>query len=121
MKKISYLLLASMATVCLYSCANNNADGQNNVQQKTDQRIVSLNGAVTEIISALGHEQELVGRDVTSTYPESMVQSAQDLGHVRSLTIEPIVALNPTLILASDKDINPDLLGKIKDNFLKPK
>ena len=119
MKKISYLLLASMATVFLYSCDNNNADGQNNVQQKTDQRIVSLNGAVTEIISALGHEKQLVGRDVTSTYPESMVQSAQDLGHVRSLTIEPIVALNPTLILASDKDINPDLLGKIKESGIK--
>ncbi len=35
------------------------------------------------------------------------------------MTIEPIMAVNPTLILASDKDINPELLGKIKSSGIK--
>ncbi len=78
------------------------------------QRIVSLSGGVTEIVAALGHDKEIVGTDVTSTYPETLKSTAQDLGHVRSMTIEPIMKLNPTLILASDKDINSDLLEKIK-------
>jgi iron complex transport system substrate-binding protein len=35
------------------------------------------------------------------------------------MTIEPIMAVNPTLILASDKDINPELMGKIKSSGIK--
>ncbi|SHK61435.1 heme/hemin ABC transporter substrate-binding protein [Epilithonimonas mollis] len=85
----------------------------------SNQRIVSVSGGVTEIVAALGHEKEIVGTDVTSTYPETLEKSAENLGHVRSMTIEPIMALNPTLILASDKDINPDLLAKIKNSGIK--
>jgi iron complex transport system substrate-binding protein len=35
------------------------------------------------------------------------------------MTIEPIMAVSPTLILASDKDINPELMGKIKSSGIK--
>ncbi|TDX86458.1 heme/hemin ABC transporter substrate-binding protein [Epilithonimonas xixisoli] len=80
----------------------------------SNHRIVSISGGVTEIVAALGHEKEIVGTDVTSTYPETLEATAENLGHVRSMTIEPVMALNPTLILASDKDVNPDLLEKIK-------
>lgn len=83
---------------------------------KTNNKIVSLNGGITEIISALGHEKEIVATDVTSTYPETLKTTAKDLGHVRSMTIEPIMAVSPSLILATDKDINPDLLSKIKSS-----
>jgi len=83
---------------------------------KTNNKIVSLNGGITEIISALGHEKEIVATDVTSTYPETLKTTAKDLGHVRSMTIEPIMAVSPNLILATDKDINPDLLSKIKSS-----
>src|SRR6218665_893687 len=85
----------------------------------SNQKIVSISGGVTEIVAALGHEKEIVGIDVTSTYPESLKSTAEELGHVRSMTIEPIMKLNPTLILASDKDINPDLLEKIKASKIK--
>ncbi|MGC4128874.1 MAG: ABC transporter substrate-binding protein [Bergeyella sp.] len=83
------------------------------------QKIVTLNGGITEIVSALGLEKEIVGTDVTSTYPESLKATAKDLGHVRSMTIEPVMALNPTLILASEKDLNPDLMAKIKESGIK--
>lgn len=60
--------------------------------------------------------KEIVATDVTSTYPASLKATAKDLGHMRSMTIEPIMAVSPTLILASDKDINPELMGKIKSS-----
>lgn len=85
----------------------------------SNQRIVSISGGITEIVAALGHEKEIVGIDVTSTYPESLKTTAEELGHVRSMTIEPLMALNPSLIVASDKDINPDLLAKIKASGIK--
>jgi len=123
MKKISILLTIAVYAACMYSCNNSkNADSGQIAGQTPDsaqKRIVSLNGAITEIVSALGHEQELVGRDVTSTYPEWVKDSVKNLGHVRSLTIESIVALKPTLILASDKDISPDLEQKIKASGIK--
>lgn len=80
----------------------------------TNQRIVALNGAVTEIVAALGHEKEIVGTDVTSTYPETLKGHTKDLGHVRSIATEAIMALQPTLVLATDKDLNPALLEKLK-------
>lgn len=83
------------------------------------QKIVTLNGGITEIVTALGYEKEIVGTDVTSTYPESLKATAKDLGHVRSMTIEPVMALNPTLILATEKDLNPELLKKIKESGIK--
>lgn len=109
-----YLLVIMSATA--FSCKNHDdkpADTENGTTISV-QRIVSLNGAVTEIISALGREKEIVGVDVTSTYPESVKQTAKDLGHVRSISIESILALKPTLILGTDKDISPELLEKLK-------
>lgn len=81
---------------------------------KTEHRIVSLNGALTEIVSALGHKDEIVAVDVTSTYPEGIKESAEDLGHVRSISIESIMALQPTLVLATREDISPELTEKIE-------
>lgn len=122
MKKI--ILAASLLAV-VYSCKKENQNKAENKTEiasetpKSNQKIVSLSGGITEIVSALGHENEIVGNDVTSTYPESLKSTSKDLGHVRSMTIEPIMAVNPTLILASDKDINPELLGKMKSSGIK--
>src|SRR5690606_2841863 len=82
-------------------------------------KIVSLNGAITEIVAALGYQDQIIGVDVTSTFPETIKQTAKDLGHVRSLTIESILELQPTLILASERDINAELLSKIEQSGIK--
>lgn len=121
MKKV---LLAATFALALYSCkenvSKNTTESQLRVETpKSANKIVSLSGGITEILSALGHESEIVGTDVTSTFPESLKATAKDLGHVRSMTIEPIMAINPTLIMASEKDINPDLLAKMKSSGIK--
>ncbi len=85
----------------------------------SNQKIVSLSGGITEIISALGYENEIIGTDVTSTFPQSLKEKAKDLGHVRTMTIEPIMALNPTLIFGSENDINPELMKKIQESGIK--
>lgn len=122
MKKI--ILVASIL-LAVYSCKKEEGAKKENTTEasseapKSNNKIVTLSGGVTEIISALGHEKEIVGYDVTSTYPESLKATAKDLGHVRSMTIEPIMAVSPTLVLASNKDVNPELLGKIKASGIK--
>lgn len=122
MKKI---ILAVSVVAAVYSCnKEQSAKTGNNTEvssetPKSNNKIVTLNGGITEIVAALGHEKEIVGTDVTSTYPESLKATAKDLGHVRSITIEPIMEVKPTLILASDKDINPELMGKIKSSGIR--
>lgn len=116
---------AASVLVAVYSCKKETQKPTKNTTEassetsKSSNKIVTLNGGITEIVAALGHEKEIVGTDVTSTYPESLKATAKDLGHMRSMTIEPIMAVSPTLILASDKDINPELMGKIKSSGIK--
>ncbi|MFA7445439.1 MAG: ABC transporter substrate-binding protein [Flavobacteriaceae bacterium] len=78
------------------------------------QRIISLNGAITEIVCALGHQDKLVGVDVTSTYPKDVKTKAKDLGHVRSVSVENIIALKPQLVLATQTDLSPELVNRLK-------
>lgn len=120
MKKISILALSLVLSIT--SCkkeAKVEETTTEAVKPAEAHKIVSLNGAVTEIISALGHEKEIVAVDVTSTYPESVKTTAKDLGHVRTISIESIMALQPTLILGTDKDVSPELLEKIKASGVK--
>lgn len=126
MKKITSLL-AAVFVLATVSCKNENArpaidkaTGTDSLTHNKAQKIVSLNGAVTEIVAALGHEKDIVGVDVTSTYPESVKKTAKDLGHVaHGVTVEGIMALQPTLILGTEKDMTPDLQAKLKDSGVK--
>lgn len=125
MRKIKHIVMLALVLSAAVSCKKDEKTTEDSTI-KTDsiapaktEKIVSLNGAVTEIVAALGHEKEIVGTDVTSTYPETLKATAKDLGHVRSVSIEAIMALKPTIILATDKDMSPELLEKIKKSGVK--
>ncbi len=62
-------------------------------------RLLTLGGSVTEIAVALGVEGRLVARDTTSNFPDS-IQSLPDVGYIRALSPENILALDPALIVA---------------------
>ena len=65
------------------------------------ERIVSIGGDVTEIIYALNAEQNLVGRDSTSMIPQ-VVNALPDIGYMRQLNAEGILALKPTKVIATE-------------------
>ncbi|MCD1627586.1 ABC transporter substrate-binding protein [Seohaeicola saemankumensis] len=68
--------------------------------QSGDQvRLLTLGGSVTEIVVALGAENQLVARDSTSTYPPS-VMDLPDVGYVRALSPEGVLSVAPELILS---------------------
>jgi iron complex transport system substrate-binding protein len=62
-------------------------------------KIITLGGSVTEIAVALGAEDRIIARDTTSTWPES-VQALPDVGYIRALSPENVLALDPALIVA---------------------
>lgn len=63
------------------------------------RRVVSLGGAVTEIVVALGGADRLVARDTTSTFPPE-ITALPDVGYVRALSPEGLLSVGPDLILA---------------------
>jgi iron complex transport system substrate-binding protein len=64
-------------------------------------RIVSIGGAITEILYALGFEDRLAGVDSTSLYPVAALRDKPNVGYMRQLSAEGVLGLNPSLVLAA--------------------
>lgn len=77
------------------------------------QRVVTLGGALTEIVYALDRQAALVGVDQSSTYPQAATQLPQ-VGYYRSFSVEGVAGLQPTLVLASDQAGPPEALQKLQ-------
>lgn len=63
-------------------------------------RIVSIGGAITEILYALGFEDRLAGVDATSLFPTAALRDKPNVGYMRQLSAEGVLGLNPSLVLA---------------------
>ena len=83
------------------------------VQAEDAARVITLGGSVTEIAVALGAGDRLVARDTTSTFPES-VRALPDVGYIRALSPENILALDPTLIVAEGDAGPPEAVEVLK-------
>lgn len=73
------------------------------------KRVVSIGGSLTEIIYALGEQDRLVARDTTSIYPDA-AQGLADVGYMRRLSAEGILAVDPDLILAEEGSGPPETI-----------
>jgi iron complex transport system substrate-binding protein len=73
-------------------------------------RIVSIGGTITEILYDLGAESRIVAVDTTSTYP-APAGDKPDVGYMRALSAEGILAQTPDLVLAEDGSGPPDALA----------
>ncbi|HWM82351.1 MAG TPA: hemin ABC transporter substrate-binding protein [Pseudolabrys sp.] len=65
-------------------------------------RIVSVGGAVTEILYALGLQDRIVAVDSTSLFPQRALKEKPNVGYLRQLSPEGVLGLNPTLIIAAE-------------------
>lgn len=75
------------------------ASGQD-IAIDSSSRVVSVGGAVTEILYALGLSNKIVGIDSTSLFPASALGEKPNVGYMRQLSAEGVLGLNPNLILA---------------------
>lgn len=73
---------------------------------KPSADVVSIDGAITEIVYALGASERLLAVDTTSRFP-AQAQDLPQVGYMRQLSAEGILSLRPTLVLAS-KDAGPE-------------
>jgi iron complex transport system substrate-binding protein len=70
------------------------------VRIENPSRIVSIGGAVTEILYALGLEQRIVGVDTTSVYPAAALSEKPNVGYMRQFSAEGVLGLDPSLVFA---------------------
>jgi iron complex transport system substrate-binding protein len=63
-------------------------------------RIISIGGAVTEILYALGADDRVIAIDTTSLYPPKAMADKPNVGYMRQLSAEGVLGLNPQLVLA---------------------
>lgn len=95
MYKKAGIAIALTFTTILLSC---NSKPSENQTASNSQRIISIGGSVTETIFELGSDSLIVGLDVTSTYPPHLAEVPR-IGHVRQLSAEKLLGLNPDLVL----------------------
>ncbi|MEM1271864.1 MAG: hemin ABC transporter substrate-binding protein [Bacteroidota bacterium] len=65
-----------------------------------DVRYVTMGGAVTELVYAYGLGDQVVGVDLSSSFPPA-VRELPQLGYFRQSSAEGVISLNPTHVLAS--------------------
>lgn len=92
--------------------------GSNLPLQKADQKIISLNGTISEILAGLGFEGNIIGTDITSNYPAAL-KSKPKLGHNKNISAEGIIALQPDIVTALRTDIKPELVTQLKSAGIK--
>jgi iron complex transport system substrate-binding protein len=78
------------------------------------RRIVSVGGALTEIIYALEAQGELVGVDTTSLYP-AVAQHLPQVGYARTLSAEGVLSLAPTQLIATEEAGPQVVLRQVRD------
>src|SRR5690242_20877651 len=100
MKRI--LLIASIgAALISISCSR----FRNVSTNSGPQRYVVISPIYNEIIWALGAQDEVVGVDLSTTYPPD-VKNKQTVGYHRALSAEGILSLHPTAVI-HDNNIGP--------------
>ncbi|MCB5187655.1 ABC transporter substrate-binding protein [Methylobacillus caricis] len=63
------------------------------------ERLLTIGGAVTEIVYALGKGNEVIANDITSVYPEAALKLPK-VGYMRTLSAEGLVSTNASMIIA---------------------
>ena len=82
---------------------------------KTDDRLVTIGGSVTDIVFALGKGDLVVAVDQSSTLPEK-VKDLPQAGYVRAISAEGILSMLPTKILASSDIGPPNVINQLESS-----
>jgi iron complex transport system substrate-binding protein len=77
------------------------------------RRLVSVGGPISEIVFALGAGGEVIGVDSSSTFPAEAARLPQ-VGYQRTLSAEGILALHPSMVLASQDAGPPAALEQLR-------
>lgn len=75
-------------------------------------RIIVLNGAIAEIVVALGFADAIVGRDGTTVLPA--LQDVTKVSNGHDITTESILSLAPTLVIGDTRSGPPESIEQLR-------
>ena len=87
-------------------------------QDKRLPRLVTVSGAITEVVYILGAEGQLVGTDTTSLFPAA-ARSTPKVGYMRQLSAEGLLSLKPDAIIATNESGPTVVLDQIRSAGVK--
>lgn len=76
-------------------------------------RVITIGGAVTEILYELGLADTIIGSDTTSYYPEA-AKNTPKVGYMRALSAEGILALRADVVFAAAGAGPPKTLAQLQ-------
>ncbi|MDF2374028.1 MAG: ABC transporter substrate-binding protein [Rhizobiaceae bacterium] len=82
-----------------------------------DGGIVAIGGSITEIVYALGEEDQLIARDTTSLFPPEAL-NLPDVGYIRALSPEGVLSVNPKMMLTLEGAGPPEALDVLQKSGL---
>lgn len=97
----------------IVACQQQEAEESTKTPSAKKERIITLGGPVTEVVYALGAGDQVIATDISSTWPAA-VASLKKIGYQRTLSAENIIALQPTLILASAEAGPPAAIEQLR-------
>lgn len=77
------------------------------------QRIVTTDGALTEMVYALGEGDQVIAADASAYWPIS-VKKKPNIGYVRNLSAEGILSVKPGLLINSTKAGPPNVIQQLR-------
>lgn len=109
MKRTIFVVFLIVAFIPLAACGR----FSNPATNATAERYVVISPIYNEIIWALGAQDQVVGVDLSSTYPAE-VKNVQTVGYHRALSAEGILSLHPTAIISDNNIGPPQVVEQIK-------
>jgi iron complex transport system substrate-binding protein len=79
-------------------------------------RILSVGGAVTEVLYELGVADRIIAVDSTSQFPPVALKTHKNVGYFRALSTEGVLSVAPDLVIASDKAGPPEVVRALKSS-----
>lgn len=77
------------------------------------QRIVTTDGALTEMVYALGKGDQVIAADASAYWPIS-VKKKPNIGYVRNLSAEGILSVKPGLLINSTEAGPPNVIQQLR-------
>lgn len=81
-------------------------------------RLITISGAITEVVYALGAEAQLVGTDTTSLYPKAALETPK-VGYMRQLSAEGVLSLKPDVVISTTEAGPPVVLDQLRSAGVK--
>ncbi|ABM44681.1 hypothetical protein H704_00419 [Bartonella bacilliformis Peru38] len=111
LRRLSSLFLICM--LCSFICLTKKVIADPTTNFPKNAHIISIGGALTETIYALGAQNQLIARDSTSTYPKEAL-TLPELGYMRALSPEGLLSLDPEGILLVEGSGPPSTIDILK-------